>query len=71
MEAHALLDRIQPETIILDVNMVGKMDKAPIQVSNNEKKEAWAAHSEETRELKFEVRGKSSSYCRHLRKMLC
>ncbi|KAF9212335.1 Small subunit (SSU) processome component [Podila verticillata] len=32
MEVHSLLEKIQPEMITLDVGMVGKMDKAPVQV---------------------------------------
>jgi len=69
MEVHALLDKIQPEMITLDVEHVGKMDKAPTQVINKEKKEAWAAaNPEEAKELKFRARGKNSSSRRHLRK---
>ncbi|KAG0252733.1 Small subunit (SSU) processome component [Mortierella polycephala] len=69
MEVHALLDKIQPEMITLDVGMVGKMDKAPIQVANKERKEAWEAeHPVEAKELKFKARGKNSSSRRHLRK---
>ncbi|GJJ78052.1 U3 small nucleolar RNA-associated protein 7 [Entomortierella parvispora] len=69
MEVHALLDKIQPEMITLDVEHVGKMDKAPIQVINKEKKEAWAAaNPEQATELKFKARGKNSSSRRHLRK---
>lgn len=69
MEVHSLLEKIQPEMITLDVNHVGQMDKAPIQVLNKEKKEAWAAaHPAESTELKFRARGKNSSSRRHLRK---
>ncbi|KAF8944317.1 Small subunit (SSU) processome component [Haplosporangium gracile] len=69
MEVHSLLEKIQPEMITLDVNHVGQMDKAPIQVLNKEKKEAWAAaHPVESTELKFRARGKNSSSRRHLRK---
>lgn len=69
MEVHSLLEKIQPEMITLDVGMVGKMDKAPVQLINKEKKEAWAAaHPVEAKELKFRARGKNSSSRRHLRK---
>ncbi|KAF9357241.1 Small subunit (SSU) processome component [Mortierella sp. NVP85] len=69
MEVHSLLEKIQPEMITLDVGMVGKQDKAPIQVLNKEKKEAWAAaHPEKAKELKFKARGRNSSSRRHLRK---
>lgn len=69
MEVHSLLEKIQPEMITLDVGMVGKMDKAPIQLINKEKKEAWAAANPvEAKELKFRARGKNSSSRRHLRK---
>lgn len=69
MEVHSLLEKIQPEMITLDVNHVGQMDKAPIQVLNKEKKEAWAAaHPVESTELKYRARGKNSSSRRHLRK---
>ncbi|KAF9384113.1 Small subunit (SSU) processome component [Podila verticillata] len=69
MEVHSLLEKIQPEMITLDVGMVGKMDKAPVQVINKEKKEAWAAANPvEAKELKFRARGKNSSSRRHLRK---
>ncbi|KAF9955859.1 Small subunit (SSU) processome component [Modicella reniformis] len=69
MEVHALLDKVQPEMITLDTGMIGKRDKAPIQVLNKEKKEAWtAAHPVEAKELKFKARGKNSSSRRHLRK---
>ncbi|KAF9083542.1 Small subunit (SSU) processome component [Mortierella sp. GBA35] len=69
MEVHSLLEKIQPEMITLDVGMVGQMDKAPVQVLNKEKKEAWAAaHPEKATELKFRARGKNSSSRRHLRK---
>ncbi|KAF9926445.1 Small subunit (SSU) processome component [Linnemannia zychae] len=69
MEVHSLLEKIQPEMITLDVNMVGQMDKAPIQVVNKEKKEAWAAANPvQATELKYKARGKNSSSRRHLRK---
>jgi len=69
MEVHSLLEKIQPEMITLDVGMVGRQDKAPVQVLNKEKKEAWAAaHPEKAKELKFKARGRNSSSRRHLRK---
>ncbi|KAG0220503.1 WD40-repeat-containing domain protein [Mortierella sp. GBAus27b] len=69
MEVHSLLEKIQSDMITLDVTMVGKRDKAPIQLVNKEKKEAWAAaHPEKVQELKFKARGRNSSSRRHLRK---
>ncbi|KAG0238570.1 Small subunit (SSU) processome component [Actinomortierella wolfii] len=69
MEVHALLDKIQPEMITLDVGHIGKQDKAPKDVINRERKEAWeAAHPQEAKELRFKARGKNSSSRRVLRK---
>ncbi|CAJ0650637.1 10399_t:CDS:10 [Entrophospora sp. SA101] len=57
-EVHSLLDKIQPEMIILDPNFVAKVDKVSKEIVEKERKE------EEEREAKNNVRDKSSNSVR-------
>jgi U3 small nucleolar RNA-associated protein 7 len=76
-EVHDLLDKIQPEMITLNPDFLGKVDRAPAEVIEEEQRKEWevfficfiqANHPNEKFVPRKRARGKSSSQRRYLRK---
>jgi U3 small nucleolar RNA-associated protein 7 len=68
-EVHNLLEKIQPEMIMLNPNFVGQIDRAPVEVMKEEKRIEWEAnHPKEKFTPVHKAKGKSSSLRRYLRK---
>ncbi|RIA99013.1 WD40-repeat-containing domain protein [Glomus cerebriforme] len=69
-EVHSLLDKIQPEMILLDSTFLGKVDRASKDLLFMERKEEEETQrdNEGKREPKNKARGKNSSWKRYLRK---
>jgi len=68
-EVHDLLEKLQPETIALNPNFIGSVDRASKEIIEEEKKLEWeAAHPNEKFQPRKRTRGKSSSLRRYLRK---
>ncbi|CAG8655587.1 592_t:CDS:10 [Funneliformis caledonium] len=69
-EVHSLLDKVQPEMIVLDPTFIGKVDRASKDLLKKELKEEQEAQLAGKGKLvpKNKMRGKSSSLKRYLRK---
>ncbi|KAJ3279784.1 Small subunit (SSU) processome component [Borealophlyctis nickersoniae] len=68
-EVHSLLDKVKPEMISLNPNFIGAVDRAPVEVVQEERRLEWEAnHPTEKFVPQNRARGKSSSARRYLRK---
>ncbi|KAJ3085483.1 Small subunit (SSU) processome component [Quaeritorhiza haematococci] len=68
-EVHSLLDKLQPEMITLDPNVIGSVDRDLKDVINEERALAFEANNpSEKWQPRHKARGKSSALRRYLRK---